>query len=346
MTNYLVIAPAWVGDMVMAQSLFLLLKKQDPKCSIDVVAPKATLSLLSVMPEVKQGFLLDVAHGELGLKKRYQLGKVLRAQQYDQAIILPASLKSALVPFFAKIPKRTGWLGEQRFGLLNDHRRLDKKQYPKEIQRFCALALPANEKLPDALPNPKLIPDKQQALAFLTKHQVDYDSAKPVIVLCPGAAYGPAKRWPVAYFARLVDEQSQLGRQVWLFGSPGEADMLAEIQQLSNQVAINFAGKTQLIDVVNLLGLADVVVANDSGLMHVACATRQSKVVAIYGSSSPGFTPPLSADASVLYLDIWCSPCFKKHCPLEGEQRYRCLLDIKPEQVVAQVNQCLNKQGE
>lgn len=158
----LIVGPSWVGDMVMAQSLFKELKRLHPDCSIDVLAPAWSKPLLERMPEVARGIDMPVGHGQLLLKERYRLGMSLRTEKYDQAILLPNSLKSALIPAFAEIETRTGWRGEWRYGLLNDIRKLDKKRYPLMVQRFIALAHPAGTELAKKaldFPLPKLVVD-------------------------------------------------------------------------------------------------------------------------------------------------------------------------------------------
>ncbi len=327
--NILVVGPSWVGDMVMAQSLFITLKKHYPDCNIEVLAPAWSLALLERMPEVRLGIAMPLGHGQFGLAARYQLGKQLR-NRYQQAIVLPNSWKSALIPFFAGIPTRTGFLGELRWGLLNDARRLNKQLLTMTVQRFVALGLPASAEQAPAYPLPSLSIRPEQQQAVIEKFAVS-PAANKILGLCPGAEYGPAKRWPVEHFAELARKTQAQGWQVWLFGSDKDRAVADEINQLSGNVCRNFAGKTSLGEAVDLLSLTDSVVSNDSGLMHVAAALNK-KLVAIYGSSDPGFTPPLNAGARIIDLKLDCSPCFKRVCPLGHN---RCLTEISPEQVLA-----------
>ncbi len=335
----LVIAPAWVGDMVMAHALFQTLKQQMPDGTIDVVAPPTTLSLIELMPEVRQGFVLDVGHGQLNLKSRRQLGHDLRANAYTRCLVLPNSLKSALLPWFAKIPQRTGWLGEQRYGLLNDWRCLEHGRYPTMVARFCALAHQPGASLPTDLPPPRFEVTRDRALALCAEHAPNASDGRPIVVLCPGAAYGPAKRWPAASFAALAMLLHDAGAQVWLLGGPSECAITAAIQQQAKDVCVDWAGKTSLLDVASLLAMADAVVTNDSGLMHMACAISDLPVVALYGSSSPQFTPPLSKHATIMQQHLPCQPCFKRLCPLKDDLHMACLSMIKPEGVLAQLKQ-------
>lgn len=327
--TFLVVAPAWVGDMVMAQTLFMTLKQLHPNCHVDVVAPKSTLPLLNRMPEIRQAIALPAGHGSLSFGVRKQLGRSLRSSAYDQAFVLPNSWKSALVPWFAKVKKRTGWRGEMRYGLLNDVRKLDKTKYPRMIERFIALAYDKDAVLPADLPKPKLSVD--DAAKKLVCDQFQLNLEKPVLALCPGAEYGPAKQWPASHYAKVAHEKAEAGWQVWLFGSPKDKAVADEIQIGSCNRCVNLAGKTNLLEAVDLLACASAVVTNDSGLMHVACALEK-KVIALYGSSSPKFTPPLNEQATILSLHLACSPCFKRDCPLG---HLNCLKKLMPEQVLA-----------
>lgn len=326
--DILIVGTAWIGDMVMAEPLFRLLKQQFPDKNIHVLAPKWTQALLERMPAVGKAIPLPFQHGEFKFWKRIQLGRAL-AKQYERAYVLPNSWKSALIPWAAGISKRIGWLGEQRFGLLNDYRRLDEKRYPLMVQRFAALAFEANElPLAKELLYPKLEVNQEQARALALKWNIDPD--KPVLALCPGAAFGPAKRWPAIYFASVARKMHAEGWQVLLLGSTSEEDIARTIQIESHKSCINTIGQTELAESIDLLSLADTVLCNDSGLMHVACALNK-KVIAIYGSSSPSFTPPLGDKVTILSLNLACSPCFQRTCPLGHT---RCLRDLTPEVVL------------
>lgn len=331
----LVVGPSWVGDMVMAQSLFIALKAIDPACRIDVLAPAWTFPLLDRMPEVTRPVAMPLSHGQFGLSERIKLGRQLRAEAYTRAIVLPNSWKSALIPFFAAIPLRTGYLGECRWGLLNDARRLDKQTLTMTVQRFMALAMPKNASLPPDYPIPAIPIDPARQAAAAEKFQVK--TGGNILALCPGAEYGPAKRWPSGHFAELARKKIADGWQVWLFGSEKDRAVAEEINQKTGGLCMDFAGRTQLDEAVNLLSLAHAVVSNDSGLMHLAAALDKP-LIAIYGSSDPGFTPPLHAKAQVVSLYLDCAPCFKRTCPLypEGHPDHaRCLSGISPAQILA-----------
>lgn len=334
----LIVGPSWVGDLIMAQTLFKLLKIRQPHITIDVLAPDWASPILKYMPEVQNSFILPAKHGELYLKKRFKLGKTLRAEQYDQAILLPNSFKSALIPFWAKIALRTGWLGEARFGLLNDIRYLDKQKFPLMIQRFAALGLPKNASLPYELPWPKLQVPKANVQSTLHKLNLSIEeNSKPILALCPGAEYGPAKRWPAEYYASVANEKISEGWAVWILGSLKDQPIAKEIQTLTYQKAHDFTGKTGLGEAIDLLSLAHVIVSNDSGLMHISAALERPLVV-IYGSSTPNFTPPLTPIKQILSLNLPCSPCFERICPLN---HLKCLKDLHPARVLNAINALL-----
>jgi heptosyltransferase II len=326
--DILVVGPSWVGDMVMAQALFMRLREKHPEAAIDVLAPGWSLPILARMPEVRGGIELPLGHGEFGFGVRRRLGLALRNKRYAQAIVLPNSWKSALVPFFAGIPRRTGYRREFRYGLLNDLRPRDKALLPTTVQQFLALAENGAVTQAPAIPQPRLRADTKRMVAL--QAQLGLDPQRPAVALMPGAEYGPAKRWPPEYFAELAGRLAASGRQVWVLGSAKEKELGAAIAQ--NRAGIHdLSGRTQLADVVDLLGAAEAAVSNDSGLMHVAAAVG-TRLVAIYGSSSPKMTPPLSDRAQILYLGIECSPCFERECPLG---HLNCLRQITPEQVLA-----------
>ena len=328
--NILIIGPSWVGDMVMAQTLFVCLKRQHPDCQIDVLAPEWSRPLLERMPEVRAALSFPLGHGALELATRRRIGQQLRGC-YDQAILLPNSLKSALVPYFAGIPKRTGWRGELRFGLLNDIRRLDKARYPLMIERFMALAYAPGADLPKPYPEPRLAIDPASRDAALERFGLTLD--RPVLALCPGAEFGEAKRWPAGHYAKVADARLRQGWQVWLFGSQKDASGGEEIREwvtpgLDDDV-YNLAGRTSLAEAIDLLSCASAVISNDSGLMHVAAALDRP-LVAVYGSTSPGFTPPLASQVEVVRLGLECSPCFDRTCRFG---HYDCLRLLQPSQV-------------
>ena len=312
--SILVVGPAWVGDMVMAQSLFITLAQHHPKLRLDVLAPPWSLPLLACMPEVQRGIALPVKHRELALVKRWRLGRRLRAEQYKQAIVLPRSFKSALPPWVAGIPQRTGYRGEIRYGLLNDIRPLDRQRLYRTVDRFVNLGLQAAQPaVPLTVPEPKLHLDPEAWAQTLVTFGLN-PAQGPMVALCPGAEYGSAKRWPNDYFAAIARHYLARDYQVLLLGSERDRSVTATITQLAAGCR-DLAGQTSLIQAAHLLAATQWVLSNDSGLMHIAAAVG-ARVIALYGSSDPTFTPPLSAGATVLHQGLACSPCFRRECPL------------------------------
>jgi len=341
----LVIGPSWVGDMMMSQSLYRTLKAADPEAQIDVMAPAWCRPLLDRMPEVRQALPMPLGHGALELGERRRLGISLRGEQYQRAFVLPNSFKSALVPFFAHIPQRTGWRGEMRYGLLNDLRVLDKAAFPLMVQRYAALGYDAKQirtaaDLPQPILWPKLQVSEAEVAAVKTSFAVGDN--RPLVGFCPGAEFGPAKRWPHYHYAALAEKLIGEGQQVVLFGSAKDHPAGEQIRQSLTENAqpfcLNLAGKTSLDQAVVMIAACQAVVSNDSGLMHVAAALDKP-LVALYGPSSPDFTPPLSHQAKVIRLITG----YHKVRKGDAEEGYhQSLIDIQPEQVYQELSQLLN----
>ena len=325
--RYLIVGPSWVGDMVMAQSLFITLKQLYPDCIIDVISPDWSLPLLERMPEVRGGICLPVLHGQLSFLTRVKTGFSLRNKQYTHAIVMPRSWKSALVPYFANVPIRTGYRGEMRYGLLNDIRKLDKQVLKQTVQRYVSHAYDVNSYNPPDIPYPKLSINHANSKKLLIEFGLTLD--KPVIGMMPGAEYGPAKQWPISYYARLAERLVTAGYQIWMLGSEKDKINGDEICKAGGACS-NLCGKTKLVDVIDLLSYAEQVVTNDSGLMHVAAAVGV-RINAIYGSSTPEYTPPLTKSSIVFYKNLECSPCFSRSCKYG---HYKCLFDIEVDEVL------------
>lgn len=327
----LVVAPSWVGDTMLMHPMLVRLKQRHPDSFIEVLAPAWTEDLLKQMPEVSATITNPFPHGALQLAGRFSLGMQLRNRFFDQAIVLPNSLKSALVPFFAGIPVRTGFIGEMRYGLLNDTRKLDKHALPLMVERFSQLAEAPLDALARPVPQPQLLVSEAQRQLVLNRLGLTLD--KPVAIFSPGAEYGPAKRWPIPYFAELAQRLQQQGYVVWIVGSPKDQEIGDKIVALGNLNTRNLCGKTDLTEAIALISGASLVVTNDSGLMHIAAAFDRP-MLALYGSSSPSFTPPLSNQAQVLKIDISCSPCFKRECPLG---HFKCMKNLTPQMVAEHI---------
>lgn len=329
MRHALIIGPSWVGDMIMAQGLYRALRERYTTAKLDVLAPAWSAPILGRMAEVDRVIPSPFGHGSFDLAGRRALARSLRGDGYDAAYVLPNSWKSALVPWLAGIPRRVGYVGEFRYGLLSDARRLDRAGLPRLVDRYRALA--------DAEPAgpadyPVLAVDTEKQAVTLARLGLTTD--RQALALCPGAEYGPAKRWPEAHYAAVAEAMLARGWQVWLFGSAGDRASCETIAGLTGGRCRNLAGETALEDTVDLLACAAAVVTNDSGLMHVAAAVGVP-LVAVYGSTDPGYTPPLSEKARVVRLGLDCSPCFERECPLG---HLDCLNKLMPERVLAELD--------
>jgi heptosyltransferase-2 len=322
----LVIAPSWVGDAILSEPLIAALHESGSSHAVDVIAPPWCSPVYARMRGV--GRILDnpAAHGRLALTARRALGRELRPAGYTHAYVLPNTWKSALVPYFARIRHRIGFVGELRYGLLTDARKLDRKATPRLVTRYASLAAPCDAPV-TAVPAPVLVADRANLVAAMSALGLARD--RPVAILCPGAEFGPAKRWPAEHFATLAHALIDDGHAVWILGSPNDkpiaAAVLAALGAQAPEVA-DLTGCTDLGSAIDLMSAADVVISNDSGLMHAAAAVG-ARVVALFGSSSPVYTPPLSTRASIARIEIECSPCFKRECPLG---HFRCMRYLPP----------------
>ncbi len=313
----LVVAPNWIGDALLAQPLLARLREQRPAVRIDVLAPDWVAPVLRRMPGVDEVIAAPLRHGALQLRERWRLGRLLRARAYDQAIVLPNSWKAALVPFFANIALRSGYVGESRYGLLNLLYRAAGAREPMALH-YARLSEPPGSAPAQPLPEPRLALDSAAARATAKRFGIEGRYA----VFCPGAEYGPAKRWP--YFAELA---ARMPLPVVLLGSARDREACAGVPGL------DLAGRTSLDQALELIGCAELVVSNDSGLMHVAAALERPQV-ALFGSSSPEHTPPLSARSRVVWLQLECSPCFARVCPLG---HFRCMKELSVERALDEI---------
>ena len=322
------IGPAWVGDMVMAQALYKALSAHSNSADIHVVAPAWSRPLLKRMPEITQVHALDISHGELGLKKRFQLARRLRSESFARAMILPRSYKSALIPVFAGIPERIGELGESRYGLINHILESNKN---KQIPTVCNYLKYAHVNADIAQVKsdyaPTLLVDTENQTKLLEQYQISL--SQPLVACMVGAEYGPSKQWPVEHFADLINMLQDQGLSICILGSQKDADTGLAIEKLCRHEVINLCGKTSLLDVIDVLASCSVAVSNDSGLMHIAAAV-DVPVISMYGATTPSYTPPLHKKAKAFYVKLECSPCWQRTCKY---QHYRCLRDIVPQDV-------------
>jgi len=322
----LIVAPSWVGDAILSEPLIARLRAPQGDPIVDVLAPAWCAPIYARMRGIGRVVESTIGHGRVEWAKRRALARALSAQGYARALVLPNSWKSALVPWLAGIPMRTGYVGEMRWGIVNDARRLDRAALPRLVDRYAALALPRGAPVL-APPPPCLVPDTANRAAAVRALELRTD--RRVAVLCPGAEYGPAKRWPPEHFANLAKRFLADGLDVWLVGSPNDKPFAAAVREAageSGSAIRDLTGRTDLGTAIDLLSLASIVVSNDSGLMHAAAAVG-APLVALFGSSSPAYTPPMSAAATIARIEIACSPCFKRECPLG---HFRCMRDLDP----------------
>jgi heptosyltransferase II len=325
----LIVAPSWIGDTLLAQPLFARLHEQS--AAIDVLAPTWSAPLLQRMPQVRRVITSPFKHGDFAFAARRALGKQLAAEHYDTAYVLPNSWKSALVPFFADIPQRIGYHGEARYLLLNQRHQLDAVALPQLAQRYARLADPIGTSGLPPLPATQLLSSAEQQQA--ARQALGLPMNTSPVIFCPGAEYGPAKRWPVHHFAALAKRLGSSSDPIWILGSDSDRSIGTQIVQQAEGCARNLCGLTTLEQAIDLIATARLVVSNDSGLMHVAAALNRP-LLALYGSSSPIYTPPLSSRAKIATLNVECSPCFQRECPLG---HFKCMEQLTPDHVAAEL---------
>ena len=321
----LVISPNWIGDAVMAQPLLRQLKAAHPERAIDVLAPPSVAPVWRAMAEVDSVLETPFRHGALQLRERWKYARVLRARGYANAYVLPNTLKYALIPWLAGIALRVGYKGEQRYGLINQMHH--DSVPPRPMVAFYAALAHAPQAVPRAEPGPPRLQASGAQIAAANAHAgIALD--RPLLVFAPGAEFGAAKRWPARHFAALARSafEADPRTQLALLGSPKDKpacnDIAALIGPDSNVGAaavFNLAGATSLDQAIALLARADAVVANDSGLMHIASALNRP-LIALYGPTDPEHAPPLSDVAAALSLRLACAPCRQRTCPLGHHQ--------------------------
>jgi len=339
MHGILIIAPNWIGDAVMTQPLLAALKTQYPDSKIDVLASTWVAPIYRACSEVHEIIEAKFEHKQLQWGLRRQLAKKLSTKKYQSCFILPNSFKSALIPWLANIPFRIGYRGELRFGFINlALENPSKVNRPPMVEHYLALSQLLNE---EAIPTSQQVLTPQLNVSSAANQSIqaklqncNIDPAH-IYVMCPGAEYGPTKRWPTSHFAQLAQRviNENPNTQIILLGSKGDHALAQEIQSYAKQEPRihNWCGYTSLDEAIALIGMSKVVISNDSGLMHIAAALKTPQV-AIFGSSDPAHTPPLSNKVKVIWLNLLCSPCHKRECPLG---HLKCLNDILPEHVFA-----------
>ena len=323
--RFLIIAPSWIGDLLISQSVFKSLKNNYPDCIIDIIAKPYLNDLIQLMPEINSIYDLDIQHKELGLSKRALISKDLRKYNYSSAIILTNTFKSAIIPWLMRIPERVGYKKELRSILLTKSHNLLKHK-DSMVNRYLKLV----DASFDNNLRPSLEIDKEQAEIYKNKFMLK--NTKKNIFLCPEAEFGIAKRWPQKYWILLASYFKKENYNVYFMGKDTMTDSIYR-DIIDNVNIISLIGKTSLKEVTYILSHADLVIANDSGLMHLA-ASLSVNLISIYGSSSPFYTPPLMKNyqGEVIYKQVDCSPCYKRICPLIDDY-LKCLTSISAEEV-------------
>ena len=325
----LIVPYMWIGDFVRCHTVVRLLRQRFPSRPIDVLTTAMVAPLADYMPGVRKGIVFDLPRKRLALAAHRRLAERLRAEHYGHALIMPRTWKSALAPFVAGIPVRTGFVGEMRFGLVNDLRR-GERALPRMVDRCAALAAPAGERPPTPLPVPELRVPAAELAAWRARMPTD---GRRAIALAPGAV-GPSKRWPVASYAALAAQLARDGYRIWVIGGPGEAPLAAEIVQADPANVQDLTGP-DLRNAILALAAACAAASNDSGLLHVAAALG-TPAVGIFGPTSPWHWAPLNPIAAALEIEgtLDCRPCHKPVCRLG---HHRCMGDLAIERVVAAV---------
>ena len=318
----LIIPQNWLGDIVMSQTLLKRIKSENPNTVIDILVNSTFKSLVERMPEISKAVILDCGHKELGLLKRLNLARRIKGN-YDQSIVLSRSIKSALIPYLAKIPVRTGELGESRYILINDLKKFTKEDRRKTAFRYVSMFSKKEEVLNEKY-YPSLKSDLENIKILSKKYKLNLD--KKIIIFAPGAAFGPSKMWPVERFKELGEKLNK-DFFILILGSNDEKKIGDKI--VTNKNMMNLCGETTITDAVDLMHVSEFCVSNDSGLMHLASATN-TKSISIYGATSPELTPPLTSNKEIHYRGISCSPCFEKKCKYG---HYNCLVEIQADDV-------------
>jgi heptosyltransferase-2 len=335
MTNdpVLIIPYMWIGDFVRCHSVVRLLRAQEPERPVDLLSTTLCAPLADYMPGVRKAIVVDLPRGRLAMGMQRDLAARLKAEHYGQALVMPRTWKAALAPWLAGVPRRTGFVGEARFGLLNDLRRGEKK-LPRMIDQCAALALPKNETPPDKWPVPQLIVPAADAAQWRARNGLGHG---PAVAMAPGAV-GPSKRWPASYYAEVARQLTAKGVDVWVIGGPGEQTLADEIAGAAGPRARNLTG-TDLRNAILALKAATAAVSNDSGLVHVAAAIG-TPTIGIFGPTSAWHWAPLNPLAATIetltYVD--CRPCHKPVCRM---LHHRCMRDIPPARVLAAAEQAL-----
>ncbi|HET9815236.1 MAG TPA: lipopolysaccharide heptosyltransferase II [Xanthobacteraceae bacterium] len=329
----LIIPYMWIGDFVRCHTVVRLLRQRWPTAAIDVLTTSMVAPLLDYMPGVRKGIVADLPRKRLALNQHRALARRLRAENYGHALVMPRTWKAAVAPFLAGIPRRTGFVGEGRFGLINDLR-FGERRLPRMADRCAVLALAKGERAPPAWPLPELKVPAAERANWRQRLGLAADG-RPVVALAPGAV-GPSKRWPGASYAELARRLRAEGHWVWVIGGPNEKELAAEIVDCAQ---IRDLTGPDLRNAILALAAADLAVSNDSGLLHVAAALG-TPAIGIFGPTSAWHWAPLNPIAAVVETtdELACRPCHKPVCRLG---HHRCMREISVDRVAMAVRQTM-----
>lgn len=339
----LVISPNWIGDAVMAQPLLRLLKQAHPERAIDVLAPPQVVPVWRRIQEADDILVTPFRHRALQLGERFRYARLLRRRGYSDAYVLPNTLKYALIPWLARIPRRVGYKGEMRYGMVNVMHH-DEQPPRSMVPFYAALAHEPELALTRKPSRPYLVVGGEETEEV--GRRLGIDLKRPLVAFAPGAEFGIAKRWPPAHYGALAREvlRTLPDAQIALMGSPNDRDTCEQVQSFAGAAAgavLNLSGQTSLDDAIALLAKATAVVSNDSGLLHIASALNRP-VVALYGSTDPNYAPPLSDMARTVSLRLACSPCRQRECPLG---HHDCMNKMSVERVWMELEPILAQKG-
>ncbi|TMJ04771.1 MAG: lipopolysaccharide heptosyltransferase II [Alphaproteobacteria bacterium] len=335
----LIVPYMWIGDFVRCHTVVKLLKARFPARPVDVLSTTLCTPLADYMPELRQAIVVDLPRKRLSFAEHKALAARLEREGYGTALVMPRTWKAALAPFLAGIPERIGWLGEWRFGLVNDLR-FGERKLPRMVDQCAALALPAHATLPDTWPLPELRVPAAEVAGWRERIGLA-EAGRPIVALAPGAV-GPSKRWPGAAYGELARRLLAQGNGVWVVGGPAEASLVRIIRDGAPEVR-DLTG-TDLRNAILALAAADVAVSNDSGLLHVAAAIG-TPTIGIFGPTSPWHWAPLNPIAAAVQQDIETLPCQPCHKPTCRMRHHRCMRDISPEHVLEVTQRALLRAG-
>jgi heptosyltransferase-2 len=335
-TRFVVFAPNWLGDAVMALPAIADMRRALPDASLTIAARPAIAPLFGMVPGIDDVVVLEK-------RGRESFSRSARGNDprplFDTAILLPNSFHAALTAWRAGIPERWGFRTDWRRPLLT--RPADppvgvhQVEYYRHLVR--ALGLLAPSPFPGAPSQPRLvISEELRAIGVNELKGAGWDGTQPLVVLAPGAAYGSAKRWPPASFAELARALASDGIQSVMVGGRADLPVAREIEAaLDGDVVLNLMG-TDLPTLAGILSACRALVSNDSGAMHLGAAIGV-RVTAVFGPTNEQLTRPAGDGHAVLTNPVWCRPCMMRECPID----HRCMRGIGVDRVVGAVRQML-----